>query len=238
MEILGRERSLARLAARTRDAVTIRAVFLDVDDTLVDYQHAATSAFHEVLGDEADYDAFFGLDHYDRYLSGELGYEDARVQRMATFLAMSGRDGEDPAALEAGRLAALEKYYVLYDDALPCIRALRERGLLIGLITNNEAVHQRRKIEAVGLDRLVDTVVISGELGIAKPDARIFAHACAQLDVAPHEAMHVGDAPLCRRPRRPRRRASGRLARPHRRQRARPARVPRHHRPRRRYRID
>ncbi len=176
------------------DAVTIRAVFLDVDDTLVDYQHAAISAFHEVLGDEADYDAFFGLDHYDRYLSGELGYQDARVQRMATFLAMFERDGEDAAALEAARLAALEKYYVLYDDALPCISALRERGLLIGLITNNEAVHQRRKIETVGLDRLVDTAVISGELGIAKPDPRIFAHACAQVEVAPHEAMHVGDA--------------------------------------------
>jgi putative hydrolase of the HAD superfamily len=174
--------------------VTIRAVFLDVDDTLVDYQYAATSAFHEMLGDDADYNAFFGLDHYDRYLSGELGYEDARVQRMTTYLAMFGRDDEDPAALEAGRIAALEKYYVLYDDALACIRALRERDLRIGLITNNEAVHQRRKIEAVELDRLVDTAVISGELGIAKPDARIFAHACAQLDVAPREAMHIGDA--------------------------------------------
>ena len=175
--------------------MTIRAVFLDVDDTLVDYQHAATSAFHEVLGYEADYDAFFALDHYDRYLSGEFGYEDARVQRMATYLAMFGRDDEDAGTLEAARLAALEQYYVLYDDALPCIRALRERNLLIGLITNNDAVHQRRKIETVGLDRLVDTTVISGELGISKPDARIFAHACARLGVAPHEAMHVGDAP-------------------------------------------
>jgi putative hydrolase of the HAD superfamily len=173
----------------------IRAVFLDVDDTLVDYQHAATSAFHEVLGDDSDYNAFFALDHFDHYLSGDLGFEDARVERMAAFLATCGRDGEDPAALEAARLAALEKYYVLYDDALPCISALRDRGLLIGLITNNEAVHQRRKIEAVGLDRLVDTTVISGELDIAKPDPRIFAHACAQLEVAPHEAMHVGDAP-------------------------------------------
>jgi putative hydrolase of the HAD superfamily len=173
----------------------IRAVFLDVDDTLVDYQHAASSAFHEVLGDGADYDAFFGLDHFDHYLSGDVGFEDARVQRMAAFLATCGRDGEDPATLEAARLAALEKYYVLYDDVLPCISALRDRGLLIGLITNNEAVHQRRKIEAVGLDRLVDTTVISGELDIAKPDPRIFAHACAQLEVAPHEAMHVGDAP-------------------------------------------
>ena len=175
--------------------MTIRAVFLDVDDTLVDYQHAATSAFHEVLGDDADYDAFFDLDHYDRFLSGELGFEDARVQRMTAFLAACGRDGEDAAMLEADRYAALERYYVLYDDALPLLRALRERDLLIGLVTNNEAVHQRRKIEAVGLDRLVDTIVISGDLGIAKPDARIFAHACAQLDVAPHAAMHVGDAP-------------------------------------------
>lgn len=175
--------------------MSVRAVFLDVDDTLVDYQHAATTAFHEALGPDADYGLFVGLDHYERFLQGDLDFQQARDERMTAFLRASGRPDDDAVELEARRYALLSNHYVLFDDALPCLAALRERGMRIGLITNNEAAHQRAKIASVGLDRLVDAIVISGELRIAKPDVRIFAHACAQLEVAPHEALHIGDNP-------------------------------------------
>jgi putative hydrolase of the HAD superfamily len=175
----------------------IRAVFLDVDDTLVDYQTAARAAFHATLGDDADYEQFTGLDHYEQFLSGELDFQAARDTRMADFLVASGREVDLPhaVALERQRFESLEQHYSLFGDALPCLGALRERQLAIGLITNNEPVHQRAKIAAVGLDRLVDAVAISGELGVAKPDARIFEHACAQLGVTVDEALHVGDNP-------------------------------------------
>lgn len=175
---------------------SIRAVFLDVDDTLVDYDTAARRAFAAALGPDAGYERFTTLDHYSRFVSGELGFAEMRERRMADFLALVGRDAavSSAAEIEQRRFDGLAEHYALFADVLPCLSALRERGLLLGLITNNESAHQRAKIRAVGLDGLVDVIVISGEFGVGKPDPAIFAHACAQLGVTPDEALHVGDS--------------------------------------------
>ena len=170
----------------------MRAVFLDVDDTLVDYDHAARASFRATLGEGADYDEFCSLDHYERYLNGLLTFGQMREQRMADYLTMIDHPG-DPIELERRRYDGLAEHYLLFDDALPCVDALKERGLLVGLITNNESVHQRAKIAKVGLEGLFDAVVISGEIGVAKPDPEIFTHACGLLGVAPSDAMHIGD---------------------------------------------
>jgi putative hydrolase of the HAD superfamily len=170
----------------------IRAVFLDVDDTLVDYDFAARSSFRATLGPDADYDAFTSLDHYERFLTGNIDFQEMRETRMRDYLLLLERD-DDPEALETARYAGLAAHYRLFEDALPSVQALRRRGLLLGLITNNESKHQRAKIAAVGLDGLFDAVIISGEFGVPKPDPRIFKHACDVIGVAPDEAMHVGD---------------------------------------------
>jgi putative hydrolase of the HAD superfamily len=175
--------------------VTIRAVFFDVDDTLVDYETAASRSFRAVLGADADYVVWKQLDHYDRFMSGELGFQEMRDLRMVDYLTAIGRSGDvaRAAEIERARFDGLAQHYALFDDALPCLQRLRERGLLLGMITNNDSAHQRAKIAAVGLDDLFDAIVISGEFGVAKPDPRIFAHACELLGVRPEEALHVGD---------------------------------------------
>lgn len=173
----------------------VKAVFLDVDDTLVDYAPAARASFAAVFGPEAPYEQWLALDHYERYLNGELSFRVMRETRMADFLAMLGRaeDVPDAVTFERRRFEGLAEHYRLFDDALPCVADLRERGLRIGLITNNESEHQRDKIRRTGLEGLFDAVIISDEVGVAKPNAQIFEHALAALDVAPGEAMHVGD---------------------------------------------
>jgi putative hydrolase of the HAD superfamily len=175
--------------------MTIRAVFLDVDDTLVDYQFAARTAFQRAVGPGGDYALFSGLDHYDRFLRGELEFQIARDQRMVDYLVAVGRtaDAADAAAIEAIRFEGLEQYYRLFDDVGPLFGLLRSRGVSIGLITNNESAHQRAKLAKVGLDSIVDAIVISDEVGVAKPEARIFAQACDLLGVAAGEALHIGD---------------------------------------------
>jgi phosphoglycolate phosphatase-like HAD superfamily hydrolase len=52
----------------------IRAVFFDVDATLVDFDASALAALRELFGAAADYDAWLQLStvHYPRYTSGEL----------------------------------------------------------------------------------------------------------------------------------------------------------------------
>jgi putative hydrolase of the HAD superfamily len=174
----------------------IRAVFLDVDDTLVDYAPAARAAFATALGDDAPYEQWLTLDHYERWLAGEFDdFVAFREGRMRDFLAGLGRDADvDRAtALERNRFDSLADHYTLFDDVLPLLDALRSKGIRTGLITNNESVHQRDKLARVGLDRLVDVIVISDEVGVAKPDRAIFDHALGLLGVEPGQAMHVGD---------------------------------------------
>lgn len=173
----------------------LRAVFLDVDDTLVDFERAARASLAATLGADVDYDLWCTLDYFRRFESGELDFQEMLDLRMADFLAMIGRDDDvaGAAEFEAQRSAALPLHYALYDDVLPCLDALRARGLLLGLITNNIASHQRHKIATVGLADSFDAVVISGEVGAAKPDPAIFEHALAMLAVDAGAAMHVGD---------------------------------------------
>jgi len=62
------------------------------------------------------------------------------------------------------------------------------------LVTNGPPDIQRLKIEQTGVGEYLTAVVISGELGIGKPDPAIFAHALGLVDTAPAQAVMVGDS--------------------------------------------
>jgi|ERR1051326_3196217 putative hydrolase of the HAD superfamily len=80
----------------------------------------------------------------------------------------------------------------LFPDALPALIEARGEGLKIAIISNWD-VRLRRLLEGMGVISLFDAVLISTEVGVEKPDPRIFQFACEQLGVQPGEALHVGD---------------------------------------------
>lgn len=82
----------------------------------------------------------------------------------------------------------------LYDDVPDFLAALREVGIATALVTNASTRAQRMKIESVGLDAAFDAVVISGEVGVAKPAAAIFDIALDRLRSTRRDAWHVGDS--------------------------------------------
>jgi HAD superfamily hydrolase (TIGR01509 family) len=84
--------------------------------------------------------------------------------------------------------------WVAYPDAVPTLRALRERGLPIAAVSN-VGFDLRPVLDGLGLLELLDAVVLSFEVGVVKPDPAIFAAACAALGVAPSRALMVGDHP-------------------------------------------
>jgi len=172
----------------------IRAVCFDLDDTLLDCSGAARAAFFDALGPGADFALWLSIaeTHYARFSRGEVGFARMHLERMTQFLRLSGQPG-DPAELEQRRAARLVERYAIFPDARPCLDTLRSAGLALGVITNGDAAEQRRKLATVGLADRFDAVVISGEVGAAKPDAAIFAHACGLLGARPDEALHVGD---------------------------------------------
>jgi HAD superfamily hydrolase (TIGR01509 family) len=79
-----------------------------------------------------------------------------------------------------------------YPDTEPTLRALKKRGLKIGIVSNH-AWDLRPILGAAGLGELIDIYAISYEVGVAKPSARIFAEACRRLDVPAANTLMVGD---------------------------------------------
>src|SRR5262249_61178984 len=77
----------------------------------------------------------------------------------------------------AGRMAAdfaarRRASWTLFADAVPTLQSLRARGVALALVTNGDAGMQREKIATFDLARFFDVVVIEGEFGCGKPDAR------------------------------------------------------------------
>jgi epoxide hydrolase-like predicted phosphatase len=79
----------------------------------------------------------------------------------------------------------------LDNDMVAFISSLRPQ-LKTALLSNFSA-RLRTLLGQYGLDGVFDAVIISGEEGIAKPDARIYHIACQRLSVLPGEAVFVDD---------------------------------------------
>ncbi|WP_309493367.1 HAD-IIIA family hydrolase [Candidatus Hecatella orcuttiae] len=77
--------------------------------------------------------------------------------------------------------------------AFQLLKALKEKGYRLALVCNGDSVGTRRVMASSGLTNSFDVVVISGDVGIEKPDPRIFQIALERLGVKPEEAVMVGN---------------------------------------------
>jgi len=81
----------------------------------------------------------------------------------------------------------------LFDDARDLLITLKKQYRL-GLLTNGPTNMQWPKIEDLGIAPLFDKILVSGDLGIHKPDAQVFHQLLAQLGATPTEALYVGNS--------------------------------------------
>ena len=75
----------------------------------------------------------------------------------------------------------------LFTDALPALVFLAQRYPVVAVSNGNADVHR------VGIGAHFHASVSAHELGVAKPDVRMFEAAAAAAQVLPHEVLHVGD---------------------------------------------
>ena len=80
----------------------------------------------------------------------------------------------------------------LYPDAIPTLERLKGDGYLLGLISNAPP-DTVKAIESLGLPRYLSTIVVSGVVGVSKPNPEIFRIALREAGVNASEAAHVGD---------------------------------------------
>jgi len=161
-------------------------VLLDLDDTLVDRSGAfarwAAEAVPAWDGDSADVEWLLHADGRGRTPREVL------AQGVVDRFPAAGSDVD-------GLVAALRREVVARNDCYPGVvarlRELADLGESLVVVTNGDAWQQRATIERTGIADLVTGSVISGALGVKKPDARIFA--AAREIAGPGRAWMVGD---------------------------------------------
>jgi putative hydrolase of the HAD superfamily len=80
----------------------------------------------------------------------------------------------------------------LYDDVLPFLRTLRSLGVKTAIVSNCDE-NTRPLLASLGVAALVDALVLSYEIGAAKPEPKIYLRALDQLNVAAGDALFIDD---------------------------------------------
>lgn len=85
-----------------------------------------------------------------------------------------------------------ERSWRAFPEAASVLRELRSRSFGVGLISNWDR-SARDVLTAAGLLPLLDPIVVSSEVGVAKPDPAIFRIALERAGIAPERCLYVGD---------------------------------------------
>ncbi len=175
----------------------IRTVLFDLDGTLLNRDESVKrfinnqyERFNNCLTDipKEMYTArFIELD--DR---GNV-WKDKVYKQIVDEFSISGLGWED---LLEDYVSEFKHHCVPFSNLLSTLRDLKRKNLTMGVITNGKGQFQMDNIKALGIERYLDTILISDWEGIKKPNAEIFNRALIQLNVAPNESVFVGDHPI------------------------------------------
>jgi HAD superfamily hydrolase (TIGR01549 family) len=183
----------------------VRAILFDLDDTLFDHQYCSRAGL-AALRDGFPALATEPFEAFElRYrilleevhllvLSREFTPAAARQKRFHRFLS----------AAFSATLAEADRAALLYQAAFRAARrpvagavellSHLKPHVSIGVVTNNVRHEQVEKLSYCGLDGLIDVLVTSEDVGVAKPDPAIFHAALEQLACRPDEVVMVGDS--------------------------------------------
>src|SRR5206468_3683047 len=126
---------------------------------------------------------------------GALSGAAVNLEVWSRALRACGDDDESLARLASDTHRRLvRENFRLFDDARRLLAWLSQTNLRLAVITNGASDTQRDALRALGIEQRFGAVVISGEIGIAKPDSGIFRVALEKLQVRPDNACHVGDS--------------------------------------------
>lgn len=157
------------------------SLFLDIDNTLLDFKKAEAAAAGSVLKE-------FSLPHddetvrlysrinmsfWERFERGEIPKTEIFEGRFKELLSVLGCQG-DAAAISRKYGENLAKGYFRMDGALEILEYLKERGYKLYATTNGFAFTQYNRIKKSGLEPFFDNIFISEEAGFQKPEKGYF----------------------------------------------------------------
>jgi putative hydrolase of the HAD superfamily len=179
---------------RYNSMITPHAVLFDLDDTLADRQAGLQNYAMRLHVDfaEALRPCVAAQVHEALVLADDFG-----SVTQAEVLSASPLWREPP-----GSQALFDHWNTRFGEAaapftgaVELLSNLRDLGIKLGLVTNGRSAMQRSKVAALGVEPLLDVIIVSSEVGLRKPQSAIFELALNTLGCGAREAWFVGDHP-------------------------------------------
>lgn len=186
------------------------AILFDLDDTLISFDGVTRQAWNECYEDfMARHRPGFSLDalreavraagswYWGDPVRHKTGREDIRCARrevVGIALATLGVEDRELVNDLADRYSDRHDELIHpYPNTLPTLDALKAAGVRLALITNGSSRGQRAKLTRFRLTDYFEHILIDQELGLGKPDIRVFEHALSLLKLTNRDVWMVGD---------------------------------------------
>ncbi len=128
------------------------------------------------------------------------GYQEIRLEAVFARLFREKGVDADPSLIQktgrAFRRASLD-YIRLYPGAKELLLGLRARGQRVHLLSNAQRMFTLYELEKLGLIPLFDSISISSDCGVKKPDPRFFRRLLQERGIDPSRAVMVGNDGDC-----------------------------------------
>lgn len=181
----------------------IKALYFDLDHTLWDFEANSALAFKSLF---QEYDVALDLQqflavyipnnnvYWKLYRQGKIDKETLRYERLKTVFDTLNYPATHALIddLSDAYIQVLPEYNTLFDGAIELLTALQPHYAL-HVITNGFQDVQYFKMKNSGLLPFFESVTDSSSVGVKKPDPKIFEHALRVGQVAPSEAIMIGD---------------------------------------------
>ena len=182
-------------------------VLIDLDDTLFDHRASARRALEAAAACDPALGrvAFDTLEarHRDiledlhrRVLDGRMTVDDARALRFRMLIEEQGEACDAPRLdrLTTTYRGAYQSNWACHSGAPELLTELKRRRARIAIVTNNIVSEQITKMKRLGLEPLVDALVVSEAVGHSKPAREIFDAALREIGAGPEDAVMLGDS--------------------------------------------
>ncbi len=192
-----------------------RALFFDLDDTIVSFSTGQEHLWSTVLAQHAFAFASLGIDREvsdlirvldelvgpaywadeERAVRGRLELYRARREVLRWGLRELGWDVPEAVIFQVADAYtdAKEQAVAPLGDAVEVVHQLRRQGYPLALLTNGGSEFQRRKLQRHGLEGLFDAILVEGEWGVGKPHRSVFEEALRRMNAHPSEVWMIGD---------------------------------------------
>jgi putative hydrolase of the HAD superfamily len=171
----------------------IRAVLFDLDGTLHD--RAATidafarDQFYRLGTNEKEVERY--INRFVELDGNGMVWKSQVYSQLIKEFKLKNRPAVE--TLVAEYIQLYPNFAIPMEDANYVLETLKKQKMMVGILTNGRTELQRSVITALGFNTLVDTIVISEEVGFRKPQQEIFEIALNQLGAQANETVHIGD---------------------------------------------